>query len=80
VAESIKKTHRAVIVHEACLTGGFGAELTARIQDEVFDYLDAPIKRVTAKDFPIPFSPPLEDYVLPNVADVIEAARVVTYR
>jgi pyruvate dehydrogenase E1 component beta subunit len=80
VAESIKKTHRAVIVHEACLTGGFGAELTARIQDEVFDYLDAPIKRVAAKDFPIPFSPPLEDYVLPNVADVIEAARVVTYR
>ena len=80
VAESIKKTHRAVIVHEACLTGGFGAELAARIQDELFDYLDAPIKRVAAKDFPIPFSPPLEDYVLPKVADVIEAARAVTYR
>ena len=80
VAESIKKTHRAVIVHEACLTGGFGAELTARIQDELFDYLDAPIKRVAAKDFPIPFSPPLEDYVLPKVADVIGAARAVTYR
>ena len=69
-----------MIVHEACLTGGFGAELTARIQDELFDYLDAPIKRVAAKDYPIPFSPPLEDYVLPKVSDVIEAAQAVTYR
>ena len=80
VAESIKKTHRVFIVHEACLTGGFGAELTARIQDELFDYLDAPIKRVAAKDFPIPFSPPLEDYVLPKVSEVVDAVRVVTYR
>jgi len=80
VAESIRKTHRAVIVHEACLTGGFGAELAARIQDELFDYLDAPIKRVAAKDFPIPFSPSLEDYVLPKVSDVVEAVRAVTYR
>ena len=80
VAESIKKTHRAVIVHEACLTGGFGAELTARIQDELFDYLDAPIKRVAAKDYPIPFSPSLEDHVLPKVSDVIDAVRAVTYR
>lgn len=80
VALSIKKTHRAVIVHEACLTGGFGAELTARIQDELFDYLDAPVKRVAARDVPIPFSPQLEDYVLPKVSDVIEAVRAVTYR
>ena len=80
VAESIRKTHRAVIVHEACLTGGFGAELAARIQDEVFDYLDAPIKRVAGKDVPIPFSSPLEDYVLPRVSDIIEAVRAVTYR
>jgi len=80
VAETIRKTNRAVIVHEACLTGGFGAELTARIQSELFDYLDAPVGRVGAKDVPIPFSPPLEDFVLPNVADVIEAARAVVYR
>ena len=73
VAESIKKTNRAVIVHEACLTGGFGAELAARIQEELFDYLKAPVKRVAAKDVPIPFSPPLEDYVLPKVCDVVEA-------
>jgi pyruvate dehydrogenase E1 component beta subunit len=80
VAESIKKTHRAVIVHEACLTGGFGAELAALIQFEVFDYLDAPVTRVGAKDVPLPFSPPLEDFVLPDVSDVVEAARAVAYK
>ena len=80
VATSIKKTHRAVIVHEACLTGGFGAELTALIQSELFDYLDAPVTRVGAKDVPIPFSPPLEDFVLPNVSDVVNAVKAVAYR
>jgi pyruvate dehydrogenase E1 component beta subunit len=80
VGTSIKKTHRAVIVHEACLTGGFGAELTALIQSELFDYLDAPVTRVGAKDVPIPFSPPLEDFVLPSVSDVVNAVKAVTYR
>jgi len=80
VAESIKRTNRAVIMHEACLTGGFGAELAARIQAELFDYLDAPILRVATRDVPIPFSPPMEDYVLPGPADVIQAARAVCYR
>jgi pyruvate dehydrogenase E1 component beta subunit len=80
VAESVKKTRRGVIVHEACLTGGFGAELTARIQEDLFDYLDAPINRVAARDVPIPFSPPLEDYVLPKVSDVVETARAVVCR
>jgi pyruvate dehydrogenase E1 component beta subunit len=80
VAASISKTHRAVIVHEACRTGGFGAELAARIQDELFDQLDAPVKRVGAKDVPIPFSPSMEDFVLPSVHDVIEAVRAITYR
>jgi pyruvate dehydrogenase E1 component beta subunit len=80
VAESIRKTHRAVIVHEACRTGGFGSELAARIQDELFDELDAPVKRVGARDVPIPFSPPMEDFVLPNVSDVLEAVHAVTYR
>jgi pyruvate dehydrogenase E1 component beta subunit len=80
VAQSVKKTNRAVIVHEACVTGGFGAELTARIQSELFDYLDAPVGRVGTKDVPLPFSPVLEDFVLPKVEDVIEAARAVTYR
>jgi pyruvate/2-oxoglutarate/acetoin dehydrogenase E1 component len=69
-----------VIVHEACLTGGFGAELAARIQAELFDYLDAPVLRVGAKDVPIPFSPTLEDFVLPKAADVIQAVKAVCYR
>lgn len=80
VAASVCKTHRAVIVHEACLTGGFGAELAARLQDELFDELDAPIKRVGALDVPIPFSPPLEDYVLPSVDRVIAAVRSIIGR
>jgi pyruvate/2-oxoglutarate/acetoin dehydrogenase E1 component len=80
VAESIRKTHRAVIAHEACLTGGFGAELAARIQDELFDELDAPVKRVGARDVPIPFSPPMEDFVLPNTDQVVEAVHGITYR
>jgi pyruvate dehydrogenase E1 component beta subunit len=79
VADSIRKTHRAVIVHEACVTGGFGAELAARIQDELFKELDAPIKRIGAKDVPMPFSPPMEDFVLPNMYDVIAAAQAVAY-
>ena len=80
IAESIRKTHRAVVVHEACRTGGFGAELAARIQDELFDELDAPVKRVGARDVPMPFSPPMEDFVLPSVTDVLEAVHAVTYR
>lgn len=80
VARSIRKTHRAVIVHEACRTGGFGAELAARIQDELFDELEAPVKRVGGKDVPIPFSPSMEDFVLPNIDDVVTAAHVVTGR
>ena len=80
VAASIRKTHRAVIVHEACLTGGFGAELVARIQAELFDELDAPVLRVAAKDVPIPFSPPMEDFVLPKPADVVRAVKAVCYR
>jgi len=79
VAASVKKTFRAVIVHEACLTGGFGAELAARIQAELFDYLDAPVLRVAAKDVPIPFSPLLEDFVLPKADDVIAAVKTVCY-
>ena len=80
VAESIRKTNRAVIVHEACLTGGFGAEMAARIQEDLFDELKAPVKRVAAKDMPIPFSPAMEDYVLPRVSDVVEAVRAIMSR
>jgi len=80
ISQSVKKTNRAVVVHEACLTGGFGGELVARISSELFDELDAPVLRVATKDLPIPFSPPLEKFVLPKLEDIISAVRQVTYR
>lgn len=80
VTASVRKTGRAVVVHEACLTGGFGAELAARIQDAVFDSLKAPVKRVAAKNLPIPFSPVLEDFVLPKVSDIVDTASALMCR
>ena len=80
VVASVRKTRRAVVVHEACRTGGFGAELAARIQEELFDELDAPIQRIGARNVPIPFSPPLEDFVVPHVDQVIDAVRRVIKR
>lgn len=75
IARSVRTTHRALVVHEACRTGGVGAELAARIGEELFDWLDAPVGRVGAKDVPMPFSPPLEKYVLPQVEDILAAVR-----
>jgi pyruvate/2-oxoglutarate/acetoin dehydrogenase E1 component len=80
VAASVKKTGRAIIAHEACLTGGFGAEMAARIQEELFDHLKAPVRRVAARDVPIPFSPVLEDYVLPKASEVVAVAREIILR
>ncbi|HBF43436.1 MAG TPA: alpha-ketoacid dehydrogenase subunit beta [Desulfobacteraceae bacterium] len=77
IAESIKKTFHALIVHEACLTGGFGGEIAARIGEELFDYLDAPVTRIGAKDVPVPFSQVMEDFVLPQVNDIIEGVKKV---
>jgi pyruvate dehydrogenase E1 component beta subunit len=62
-----------VIAHEACVTGGVGAEIAAQVGYRAFEYLNAPIERVGAKDSPIPFSPVLEKYILPNDGDVVEA-------
>jgi pyruvate/2-oxoglutarate/acetoin dehydrogenase E1 component len=80
IAESVKKTFHAMVVHEACLTGGFGAEIAARIGEELFDDLDAPVKRIGAKDVPIPFSPVLENFVLPQVGDIVRGAKTVLNR
>lgn len=80
IAESVKKTKHVLVVHEACLTGGFGAEVAARIGEEVFDYLDAPITRIGAKDTPIPVSPILENFVLPQVDDIVSGAKKVLNR
>jgi 2-oxoisovalerate dehydrogenase E1 component beta subunit len=75
ILESVGKTNRVIILHEAPLTGGAGAEFAARIADKAFDYLDAPIKRVASLDVPTPYSPPLEAFYLPNKEKVIAAAR-----
>ena len=75
ILESVARTNRVIILHEAPLTGGAGAEFAARIAEKAFDYLDAPIKRVASLDVPMPYSPPLEAYVLPNRDKVIAAAR-----
>lgn len=75
ILESVAKTNRVIILHEAPLTGGAGAEFAARIAEKAFDYLDAPIKRIAALDVPTPYSPPLEAYYLPNKEKVLAAAR-----
>ena len=77
IAESIMKTHKAVIVTEDCKTGGVSAELMAVVIEEAFDYLDAPVKRVTAPDTPIPFSPPLERFVIPDEERIIHAVKEI---
>ena len=74
--ESVKKTGRAMIVHEACQTAGFGAEIAAVIADsEAFFHLDAPIRRVAGLDVPIPYSPVLEAHVVPTLEKIVAAAK-----
>jgi len=75
VCESVKKTSRVLLLHEDTRTGGLAGELAISITESVFEYLDAPIVRLTAPDTPVPFSPPLEEAFLPNVDKVIEKAR-----
>lgn len=70
---SVRKTGRLVIVHEDTLSGGWGAEVASKVQEDVFDYLDAPIKRVCAPDTPAPFSPPMEDFYVPSKARIKQA-------
>jgi acetoin:2,6-dichlorophenolindophenol oxidoreductase subunit beta len=77
---SVKKTGRLVIVHEDTITGGWGAEIAARTMNDVFDYLDAPVRRVCAPDTPAPFSPPLEDVYVPGKQRIMQAVREVCYR
>jgi len=68
--ESVKKTGKAIVVHEACMRGGFGGEIVSIIAKEAFDYLDAPIERIAALNVPIPFSPGLERFVLPSEENI----------
>ena len=74
IVDSVRRTNRLVVAHEAVEHGGFGAELAAQVQAAAFDDLDAPIQRVAAPFAPVPFSPPLEDAYMPGSDDVFEAA------
>jgi pyruvate dehydrogenase E1 component beta subunit len=80
VIESVKKTGRLVTVEEGWKQSGVGAEIAARAMEEAFDYLDAPVARVSGKNVPMPYAANLEKLALPSVAEVVEAARAVCYR
>jgi pyruvate dehydrogenase E1 component beta subunit len=75
IVESVKRTGRLVVAHEAVEHGGFGAEIAAQVQAVAFDYLDAPVVRVAAPFAPVPFSPPLEDAYLPGADEIVAAVR-----
>jgi acetoin:2,6-dichlorophenolindophenol oxidoreductase subunit beta len=75
IVESVERTGRLVIAHEAVKHGGFGAEIAAQVQTAAFDFLDAPIERIGAPFAPVPHSPPLEDAYLPSVDDVVSAVQ-----
>jgi pyruvate/2-oxoglutarate/acetoin dehydrogenase E1 component len=75
IMASVRKTNRVLVAHEDTRTGGVAGEITARINDQAFEWLDAPVKRVTAHDVPLPYAPTLEDFVLPQTEDLVTAAR-----
>jgi 2-oxoisovalerate dehydrogenase E1 component len=77
IIESVKKTNRCIVVHEDMEFGGFGAEIIAKIIDFGFEYLDAPVTRVAAKNTPIPYAPPLENEILPQEEDIIRGIKAV---
>jgi pyruvate dehydrogenase E1 component beta subunit len=80
IVESVKKTGRCVTVEEGWAQSGVGAEIAARLMEHAFDYLDAPVARVTGKDVPMPYAANLEKLALPSAAEVVEAAKAVCYR
>ena len=77
IIDSVKKTHRVVVLHEACITGGIGGEIVAKIAENVFDYIDAPIKRVGIPDVPIPYAKSLEDTIVPTKEKLIACIKAV---
>ena len=80
IVESVKKTGRCVTVEEGWAQSGVGAEIAARLMERAFDYLDAPVARVSGKDVPMPYAANLEKLALPSVAEVVEAVKAVCYR
>jgi 2-oxoisovalerate dehydrogenase E1 component len=77
IADQVKRINRVIVAHEDQLTCGFGAEIAARIAGELFEHLDAPVRRVAALDTPIAYSPDLEDEILPQSADILAAIREI---
>jgi 2-oxoisovalerate dehydrogenase E1 component beta subunit len=75
IVATVKKTSRVLIAHEDTRTGGVAGEITARINELAFEWLDAPVKRVAAHDVPLPYAPTLEDFVLPQTEDLVAAVR-----
>src|SRR5436189_169429 len=75
IMRTVKKTNKVLLVHEDTRTGGVAGEIAARINEQAFEWLDAPIRRVTAHDVPLPYAPTLEDFVLPQTEDIVKAAR-----
>ncbi len=75
IVATVKKTNKLLIVHEDTRTGGLAGEITARVNERAFEWLDGPIMRVTAHDVPLPYAPTLEDFVLPQTEDIVTAAR-----
>ena len=75
ILATVKKTNRVMVLHEASLTGGIGGEISAIIAEEAFEWLDAPVIRVASIDAPVPFAPPMEDYYLPSLQEITDAAR-----
>ena len=80
IIRSVRKTNRCVTVEEGWAQSGVGAEIMARLMEQAFDDLDAPVVRVTGKDVPMPYAANLEKLALPHVADVVAAVKAVTYR
>jgi pyruvate dehydrogenase E1 component beta subunit len=79
IIESVKKTNRCVTVEEGWPQGSVGSEISAQLMTHAFDYLDAPVARVTGRDVPMPYAANLEKLALPNVEDVVAAAKSVLY-
>ncbi|MGB7781159.1 MAG: transketolase C-terminal domain-containing protein, partial [Pseudolabrys sp.] len=80
IVASVQKTARLVTVEEGWQQSGVGAEIAARVMERAFDYLDAPVARVSGKDVPMPYAANLEKLALPSVVEVVEAAKAVCYR
>jgi pyruvate dehydrogenase E1 component beta subunit len=80
IVASVKKTGRCITIEEGYRQNSVGSEIAARLMEEAFDYLDAPVTRITGKDVPMPYAANLEKLALPNVAEIVQAAKAVLYR